>query len=219
MNWVSDYIFDPVEFYSRVQKKSIGWLLALSGLSLCITLRVIDFLIIATKSINNLNQTIDQLNSSYRLDPLTSYGISIFGSINIWIVWLIYLLFLICIDIIVREGRNYLNFVKASLLSFYSMIPYLIFVFVLALIYEPTDFELPRQNNLDIFINWIQEVSLQTSLQTIPTLIRNFEYFFDVWIVALITASYKAFSGKSYLFCGICGSIYLVMILSIGLLN
>ena len=219
MNWVSDYIFDPVEFYARLQTKSTSWVLALSGLLLCIIFHIVDFLILANKIVTNLNHSIVKVNIAYKLDPLSSYGISIFGSINIWIVWIMYLLFLICIDIILRDEGNYINFVKASLLSFYSMIPYLIFVFILALIYEPTEFGVPDEKNLNSFINWIQEVSLKTSLQTIPTLIRNFEYIFDVWIIALMTASYKAFSGKSYLFCGIYGSIYLVMIMSFGLLT
>jgi len=218
MNWISDYIFDPVEFYARLQIKSTSWFLALSGLLLCIILHTVDFLIIANKVVTNLNHSIVKINIAYKLDPLSSYGISIFGSINIWIVWIMYILFLICIDVILRDGKNYINFAKTSMLSFYSMIPYLICVLVLALIYEPDELSVPDKNDLNYFVIWIREVSLQTSLQTIPTLIRNIEYFFDVWVIALMTASYKAFSKKSYLFCGACGTIYLIMIMSIGII-
>ena len=218
MNWVSDYIFDPVEFFARLQTKGTNWFLALSGLLLCTIFHIVDFLIIANKVITNLNHSIVKINIAYKLDPLSSYGISIFGSINIWIVWIMYILFLICIDVIIRDGENYINFVKTSMIAFYSMIPYLILVLILAMIYEPTEFSVPEKNNLNYFIIWIQEVSLQTSLQTIPTLIRNLEYFFDVWVIALMTASYKAFSKKSYIFCSICGTIYLIMIISIGII-
>ncbi len=127
-----------------------------------------------------------------------------------------YLPFLICIDVLLRDRGNYLDFAKLSLFSFYSMIPYLIFVLILSLIYEPVELEVPEDKGLNFFVNWIQEASLKTSLQTIPTLIRNLEYLFDVWIITLMTASYKAFSEKSYLFCSICGSVYLIMIMSFG---
>lgn len=218
MDSVSDYIFNPVEFYARFIKKRHSWFFALSGLLLCINIHAIAFLIFTNKIINNLNQAITKVNNEYKLDILSSYGISVFGSVNIWIIWIMYIIFLICIDVIFRDGRDYIIFVKISLFSFYSMIPYLLFVFILALVYEPNDFPTPEEDDINYFINWIQEASRQISHQTIPTLIRNLEYFFDVWIIALITASYKVFSKQSYLFCCGCGTIYLVMVLGLGII-
>ncbi len=82
MNWLSDYIFDPVEFYVRLQKQRTSWLLALSGLLLCIILHIADFLILSNKIVTNLNHSIIKVNTAYILEPLSSYGISIFGSIT-----------------------------------------------------------------------------------------------------------------------------------------
>lgn len=216
---IENFIFNPVSFFSLTALTNLTWIQAASGLLISVSLHLIAFLIITHKIIAYLNNIIVEINKDYRLDPASSYGISIFGSLNIWFIWIFYILFLICLDIIFWDKGHYVQFVKQSLLAFSAMIPYLLLVLILAIIYDPATIGIPESHAIDSLLDWINGAPEKITSQLITRLIHNLEYVFDLWIVILITASYRAFSGRSFAVCCCSAIFYFLFAISLGTLT
>ena len=216
VDWISDYIFNPIRFFDRLLKIEISWLPILLGLLFCLIFHIVGLLTLTDKILKQFNIAMDESNIGYHLQPSVAYGVSILSSINIFFILFLYIPFLICIDIIFRDGEKYSDFIKISLTSFYSMIPYLLLVQILAVIFQPENLPIPLEKTPEAIKDWSWEASKYIHIKLIPVLIRNLEYFFYIWILTLITVAYKTFSNQSIKFCALAGTIFIVMIIMIG---
>jgi len=213
MNWLSDYIFNPVVFFDQTKNRALNLILVLGGFLTCVVLHTTGYLILTTKNVASFNQALEGLDTTFKINEITAYGISIFSSFNFWLIWVLGILYFICIDILYRDGKNHILFAKMSGLSFYCMIPYLTLVLFSSILYRPEMLPAPMDSSYQTLSNWAFEASQQIGNRKFYTLVGNFEYFFDIWLITLLSASYKSFSKQSYLFCCTCGSIFIAMII------
>ena len=214
MDWIVDFIFNPVTFFDRAKKEDPSLILVLGGFFTCLILYTTGHLILIIKNVEIFNRVLENTDITIRINKTIAYGISIFGSINYWLIWILGISYFICIDILYKDRKNYLLFVKLAGLSFYCMIPYLVVVFFYSIFYTPENLPIPLEYSFDSLTDWAFEASQQIRSGTIYTLIGNLEYFFDIWLLTLLTASYKSYSKQSFLFCIFCGLIFMAMIIS-----
>ena len=217
MDWVSDYILNPIRFFDRLLNSKINWFPILSGLLFCLILHIIGFLILTDRILDQFNLALDESNIDFHLRPSIAYGVSIFSSINTFFILFLYIPFLICVDVLVRDGGKYPPFIKIALTSFYSLIPYLFLVQILATYFKPEYLPVPLVQTPEELKDWSLEASIQIHRQLIPLLIRNLESFFYIWVLSLITIAYKTFSKLSNKYCFAAGAIYIIMIVILGL--
>ena len=214
--WTTEYIFSPVFFFDQIKKKKLHLSVIAGGFLSCVVLYTAGHLMLVAKNIAVFNCALENAGILEGINPSSAYAISIFASINYWLIWILGILHFICIDIVVRDSKNYTLFVKISFLSFYSMVPYLIILFIYSLFYTPEKLPIPLDPSYENLKSWAMESANQLKNTKQYHLLGNFEYFFNLWLLSMICASYKSFSERSYRFSCICGIIFAAIILSIS---
>ncbi len=218
MRWLSDYIFDPETFFNQAKNKNLNFILVLGGFLSSLFLHTTGYLILAIKNVKALNQSLENLDTTFQIPIMMVCGISILSSLNFGVIWLLVILYFICIDVIVRNENNYIYFAKMSALSFYCMTPYFLSILIFSILYTPQTVPSPMDSSYQSIASWSFESSQQIKNGRFYSIISNLEYFFDIWLITLLTVSYKSFSQQSYLFCCICAIIFIAMIIWLNLI-
>ena len=193
---ISQFLFEPVLFFESRMEKSPLWFLALAGPGLCFFLRSIVSSVLLNKTIRALASAVpDAIQPSF-MHPLMPV-LAAFSSSYYFFLWLLSAGFLVCVDILIKDCGSYYRLVELIGISFWSQLPYLLTVLVIALLFVPpvppqvlgTSAEELRQFAID----YAQSVSRTAHFR----LIRNLGFAFDAWLFALFAFAYRAFSRKS----------------------
>jgi len=212
---ILDYLLNPERFFIDINRKKNNWRILFLAIFFGILIHIGGNLIIAWKNFKIIESSLEQIQNLPSLNSFFFYSISVIASLNVWIIIFLYLPFSICFDITCGGKEDYLVFIKTSIYSFLGVIPYAIILTILSLFYNPTDLQGAGGIEKDQLIDWAFQASKLISSSKIGLLINKLNSIMTIWIIGVITISFKAAYKKSAKRCYLLAALYLFIILMV----
>ena len=195
----------PTDAVRTTLQSKPSWLVLCLGPLTCLFLHWLSFSIINNKVASRLISAIPSHGPMLSAHKQWLFVAGFLGSVIYTILPFFALVLIICVDVLLRDSENYINLLKTTCLSFYSLFPYLGIVFCLSLTFVPphpiVQGNLSAQEVLEIARDY------RTTVQLTPTmsLIHVGGILAYLCISLLLTVGYRAFSHCSLRFAFILG--------------
>ncbi len=185
------FVFEPWHYFESKLSLRPNWIVAAAGPLLCFLLHWFSFCVIHNKLTHQVETDLGD-----RLAVLISakwiYVMDFFGAAGYVLMPIFAATIVACVDILARQPKKLDRFFEFTGLSFYSLLPYLLSVLLLALAFDPPAMKAVGPISNEDIRSTIQDFMI--SVRATPTilLITNLGILFDGWLAILIANSYRS---------------------------
>lgn len=185
----------PVVFYRARLTRPPSWWSALGGPLGCAALAGAGHAIFAARLVRPVYESLAAAGGSTAFaTSLESMGILSVASVPV-LVWLLSSAFMIAIDVLCRDANGLHRIVETNALAFYSQVPCLLAVLVLAVAYEPGASW--RLQDGPVTVADVERLSRLVRQDPVITTVRALNECSAAWLYGLFGAGYHVVAGVS----------------------
>ncbi len=184
-----DLLLRPLVFFRRQLAKPANWLYAGAAPCACVVMHATAYFIITRKTSAPVMGGLEALG--YQVTAMKSiwYFFSVAGSASYLMTWVASALFLICVDIVFgNDSGCHRRLFDLTGYAFYSQIPWLLALLVIALAFQPPPLSLGSVRDEGLIRAQVDQyvLEIKTSLPLVFTKVS--QYYFQAWLMGLMVA-------------------------------
>ncbi|MCI0349261.1 MAG: YIP1 family protein [Acidobacteriales bacterium] len=193
---ISQFVLEPSAYFRQRLLGQPQWQVALAAPLVCAGIHLVSFTIIMNKTVRHTQALLEAARIEVDLNSPMVYALTAYNAAFYLILWLVATGFLACMDALIGNAASYERLFEITAIAFYSQLPYLVFVFVMAILFVPPDLPFILGNSADQIGNSMREYRGAIATSVSFTLIRNLGYLSQAWLLGLMALGYGVFARR-----------------------
>jgi hypothetical protein len=193
------FFFQPLLFFRQKLDGPPRWQYAAIAPFICVALHAVAYSIIASRTTAPVMQSLRTLGFQVAVVRPMLYIFSVTGSASYLMTWIASTLFLICLDIVFgNDSRRHSRLFELTAYAYYSQIPMLAAVLVLAFTFEPPPFSLHGIHDQELILSYARQYAQEIKTSLPFAFVAVSQYYFQAWLMGLMVVCLAAMSKLSW---------------------